>query len=254
MRIRASQVEHSLETVKRRLHCILDDRAPVVIEKAKSMLRESKRQWDESTRQGRQERPTYPWGFRIPPSDPLRFTPTKTDGLNLRVDLCSEAFWDADPAEQPAQMGVVLRVWCLDPHIYFREEWDSWEIEGQTDPDSGRVMLRIHFDLANPHQPGPKYHVQVGGKSWPKELHWFPQALAVPRLLHMPVDLTLASELVAATFYPRQFSSIRREDSWKGSRKVSQEYLLEGYFADALKAIREEKSVLETLWNVAWDD
>lgn len=253
MALKAKQVEQSLETIQKRLRPILDDRAPVVVERAKSMLRQSKREWDESRRQGRPERPARPWGFSIPPCDPLRFKPTQVDGLKLRVDLSSKAFWNADPAEKPAQLGVLLRVWCLDPQIYFREEWDSSELSDATDPKIGRVMLRVHFDLANPKQPGPEYHVQVGGRSRPEEHHWFPQSLAVPRLLHIPVDLTLASELVAATFYQNAFKNIRREDSWRGSRRVSQEHLLDEYFADALDAVRKNKSVLETLWNVSWD-
>lgn len=91
MALRAGQVEQSLETIQKRLRRILDDRAPVVVERAKSMLRESKRQWDESTRQGRQEREAKPWGFSIHPSDPLKFKPTQVDGLRLRVDLCTKA-------------------------------------------------------------------------------------------------------------------------------------------------------------------
>ena len=254
MALKARQVEQSLGTIQKRLHRILDDRAPVVVEQAKSMLRESKRQWDESKRQGRQERKARPWGFRINPNDPLKFKPTQVDGVRLRVDLCAKAFWDAEPAETPAQLGVVLRVWCLDPQIYFRKEWDSSALSDATNPEIGRVMLRVHFDLANPRQPGPQYHVQVGGKSRTEELHWFPQVLAVPRLLHMPVDLTLASELVAATFYQREFERIRREDSWRGSIRVSQEHLLYQYFVDALGAVRDNKSVLETLWNVSWNE
>ena len=189
MALRAKQVNQSLETIRKRLHPILDDRAAVVVERAQSMLRESKREWDESKRQGRPERPARPWGFRIPPDAPLGFKPTQVDGLRLRVDLSSEALWDADPAERPARLGVLLRVWCLDPRIYFREEWDSSELSAAIDPEVGRVMLRVHFDLANPRQPGPEYHVQVGGKSQPEERHWLPKSLAVPRLLHMPVDL-----------------------------------------------------------------
>ena len=115
-------------------------------------------------------------------------------------------------------------------------------------------MLRVHFDLANPKQPGSEYHVQVGGKSLQEELHWFPKSLAVPRLLHMPVDLMLASELVAATFYQSDFRDIRREGSWTGSIRVSQQHLLKEYFTDALDAVENGKSVLETLWNVSWDD
>ena len=248
MTLRARQVEQSLETIQKRLRPVLDDRAKVVVERAKSMLRQSKRQWD---KRKQQRRPTGSWGYSITPSDPLRFKPTQVGGLTLRVDLSSKALWNAEPAERPARLGVLLRVWCLDPRIYFREEWDSSELKAAIDPEVGRVMLRVHFDLANPNQPGPEYHVQVGGNPLREEGHWFPKSLAVPRLLHMPVDLTLASELVAATFFPCDFKKIMREASWRGSRRVSQEHLLDDYFASASDAVRRNKSVLATLWNVS---
>ena len=115
-------------------------------------------------------------------------------------------------------------------------------------------MLRVHFDLANPNQPGPRHHLQVGGNAQPEERHWFPKALSVPRMLHMPMDLVLASELIAATFYPCAYEKIRREPTWKGSRNVSQQHLLKGYFTKALKAVGENESVLDALWNKPWDE
>lgn len=250
MEISASHVERSLETIRARLHRILDDGSPTVIAKAKAMLRESKRQYDESTRQGRQERRVRPWGFQIHPSNPLRFKVTESDGFRVRVDLSTKAFWASDPAAHPVHLVVVLRVWCLEPNLYFRDQWDAPQLRGQINSDIGRVMLRIHFDLANQNQVGPKYHCQVGGRQVCEELHWFPEALSVPRMAHMPMDLMLASELVAATFYPNEYTDIRREDSWKGSRRVSQEHLLCGYFEEALRAVSNNKSVLEALWNV----
>ena len=253
MEITAGQVQQSLETVGKRLNSILDDRAGVVIEQAKSMLRQSKCQYNESSRQRRRERELPPWGFSISPGDPLRFKATEVRGLKLRVDLFLREYWVAEPAEKPCELNVVIRVWCLDPHVYFRKEWDAQRLKGQTDSGSGRVMLRIHFDLANTEQPGPQYHAQVGGNPRLEELSWFPETLDVPRLLHTPVDLVLASELVAATFYPDEYKDIRREDSWKGSRRVSQEHLLYGYLEKALAAVSSNDSVLDALWNVPWD-
>ena len=250
MQIRSRQVEQSLETVERRLAAILDDNASRVIGQAKSELRVSKCQYVESQRQGRRERPVRPWGFSIEPNDPLRFKVTEVGGLRLWVDLSLQAYWDCEPAEQPAQLGVLIRVWCLDQNIYFRRKWDAPTLEDKVDRNTGRVMLRIHFDLANESQPGPRYHVQVGGRQHPAELHWFPETISVPRMLHMPVDLVLARELVAANFYPNEYKSIRREPSWRGSRRVSQEHLLHRYFDEAMAAVNDNDSVLEALWNI----
>ena len=253
MEITAGKVEQSLETVKRRLNPILDDRSVVVIEHAKSMLRDSNCQYRESARQRRIERTVRPWGFSISPDDPLRFEPTEVGGLKLRVDLFMEEYWDDEPAEQPCKLNVAIRVWSLDPQVCFREQWDATGLRDQIDPGRGRVMIRIHFDLANPGQPGPKYHAQVGGNPRLEELCWFPEALGVPRLPHMPMDLVLASELVAATFYPDDYQTIRREDSWKGSRSVSQKHLLHDYLEKALAAANGSGSVLDKLWNKRWE-
>ena len=252
MKISAAQVVQSLETVDSRLRSILDDRAGSVIAEAKSMLTESKRAFDENRRQGRQERPVRPWGFKIYPANPLRFKETNVDGLKIRVDLYLSSYWEDHPAERPTDLSVVVRVWSLDPHVYFREQWDAGRLAEACRVDTGRVMLRFHFDLAHPQQPGPHYHVQVGGNARPEEMHWFPEALSVPRMIHMPMDLLLAAELIAATFYPDAYESIRREPAWTGSRKVSQQHLLEGYFRQALAAVRGNESVLDALWNVRW--
>ena len=249
--ITVEQVEQGLVTVRDRLRPILNYGAEAVVSEAISRLRRSKCEWDEAIRQGRRERRPHPWGFKIDPDSPLKFRDAEVGGLKLRVELSSRAYWDGDPAEQPVELNVLLRIWCLDPHIYFRKHWDSPHLSKCIDPAFGRVMLRVHFDLANKEQPGPKYHVQVGGNSRPEELHWFPEALAVPRLLHTPFDLLLACELVAATFHPSQFEDISREPSWIGSIRVSQQHLLKDYFARALDAVSSGNSVLEELWNVS---
>ena len=250
MNVTVDKVEQAIKTVNGSFRHILDPRASSVIARAKSMLRTSHAAFEESRRQGRKERQERPWGFEIDPANPLRFRDTDIDDLKVRVDLFLAAYWAENPAEVPSDLRVVIRVWSLDPHVYFREQWDAARLEHECSPQNGRVMLRLHFDLANPNQPGPRHHLQVGGNAQSEELHWFPKSLSVPRLIHMPMDLVLASELIAATFYPDEYRKIRRERAWKGSRNVSQQHLLKGYFTEARKAVDTKKSVLEALWNV----
>lgn len=254
MNVTAGKVEQALEAIDSSFRPILDSQARSVIAEAKSNLRTSHAAFDESGRQGRKERPQHPWGFKIHPKRPLRFRDTRVDGLNIRVDLFLTACWSDHPAEAPSDLLVVIRVWSLDPHVYFREQWDASRLENECSPDSGRVMLRLHFDLANPNQPGPHHHLQVGGRARPEELHWFPETLSLPRMLHMPMDLVLASELIAATFYPNEYKKIRRDPVWRGSRDVSQQHLLKGYFTEALKAVDTNESVLDAFWNKPWDE
>ena len=244
MKIRYKHVDQSLETVRTHLDSILGYSGPRVIAQARSDLRTTKSAFDNRQRST--------WGFRIDPPDPLVFRETVVDRLRVRIDLFMYTFWDTEPAARPAQLGVVIRVWSLDHRVYFRPAWDAEGIEERINPNKGRVILRLHFDLANPHQQGPQYHLQVGGNPRDDELHWFPKALSVPRLLHIPVDLVLATELIASTFYPSEYRRIRREDLWKSSTTVSQSHLLHGYFTQALRAVKDNESVLEALWNVPW--
>ena len=252
MTITYGKVETGLTNVRERLGPILDERGSTVIADAMRMLSRTKRQHRESTRQGRKERPVRPWGFRIEASEPLRFRDTQVDRVRLQPDLFIRCFWATDPAEEPAELSVVIRVWCLDENVYFREKWDAQEIRNEIQPDRGRVMLRIHFDLANKNQPGPRYHMQVGGRAHEGEMHWFPEGLAVPRMPHMPLDLVLAAELVAATFYKEQYDDIAREPSWKGARRASEEHLLKAYLERVDAALRNGDSVLGALWNDPW--
>ena len=254
MNVTVDKVKQALVTVDGGFRSILDPRASSVIAEAKSMLKDSHDAFVESSRQGRRERPTRPWGFEIYPANPLRFSNTDVEGLKVRVDLFLAVYWADHPGEAPSDLRVVIRVWSLDPHVYFREQWDASRLEDECSPESGRVMLRLHFDLANPDQPGPRHHLQVGGKARPEEWHWFPEPLSVPRMLHMPMDLVLASELIAATFYPDAYRKIRREPAWIGSRKVSQQHLLKRYFTEALEAVDTNASVLDVLWNASWDE
>lgn len=253
MSLRVADVQRSLEAVEKRMNSILDDRASVVIEEARSMLRASKERFDDARSRTEPEAQQSTWGYSIKPNNPLRFRDTEIDGLKLRVDLFLQAFWSDEPAESPSILNVVIRVWCLDKSVCYRADWDAESVEDRIQPGVGRVLLRLHFDLANPHQAGPKYHLQIGGKPADEELHWFPKALSLPRILHMPVDLVLASEMIAANFYPEAYKKLRREDMWIGARKVSQGHLLHGYVKIAKEAIASNESVLDALWNTPWE-
>lgn len=253
MSLSPADVHKSLETVGSRLRPILDHSSHSVLAQAKSMLSESTRAHHERLRQRSRGLPPIRWGFRIEPEAPLRFNETKVDGLRLRVDLFLRSYWDSDPAETPADLNVAVRVWALDRGLYFREEWDAERIDSEIASNLGRVMLRMHFDLANPAQAGPRYHLQIGGNQRDGEYHWFPQGLSVPRFLHTPIDLVLASEMIAATFFSDNYKEIRRESSWVDSMRTSQMHLLSGYLEKATTAVTKGNSLLDTLWNKPWE-
>ena len=249
MQIKPADVEMSLEAILGLFSAILDDRAHSVLAKAKASLKTSVTEHHARARENRGF-PPLRWGFSIHPQDPLGFQITEVNKLCLKVDLFLQSYWDSDPADAPTLLNVGVRIWSLDDHVYFRKEWDAKRLSSEVDSNTGRVMLRLHFDLANEMQSGPKYHLQVGGKPHDGELHWFPESLSVPRMLHPPMDLVLATELIAATFFPENYRDLKREPLWTSSMKTSQSHLLAGYLDTATRAVSEGKSLLDTLWNV----
>ena len=213
------------------------------------MLRQSRDEHRRRRRQARIELPVTPWGFSIEPSSPLRFKETEADGLRVRIDLFLKSYWNAEPAEAPCRLTSTIRLWALDVPVYFRSDWDAVRLYNEIVPANGRVMLRTHFDLANEGQPGPKFHLQIGGVQHSGEFSWFPESMSVPRFVHYPMDLVLAIELIAATFFEDKYRRIRREPAWINSRRTSEQHLVKRYLSDALNAISSEDSVLEALWN-----
>jgi hypothetical protein len=196
-----------------------------------------------------------PWGFSINPKMPLEFKDGAVRGYRVRLDLSCEFRWPADPQGEPLTQNLVLRVWCLDPRLVFRAQWDAeplkeWLTSGK------RVVLRYHFDLASPEQPGPTYHVQVGGIPHGNECFWVPSEMNLPRLAHPPTDLLLACEMVAANFFPEDYRVIRRDGLWRGRIRESQSLVLGNYFRRCVQAVGNQgapQSLLDELWHVPWN-
>ena len=202
MEIRPSHVETSLETLRSRFTSILDPSSHSVLEKAKSMLRQSRAEYDGRQRQQFNGESPPRWGFSIVPDDPLKFREVVIDGFRLRVDLFSHSYWEADPAQEPCLLTIAVRVWCLTPKLYFRPEWDAQALKGQIDPNNGRVMLRIHFDLANERQPGPEHHMQFGGVQHVGEMNWFPETLSLPRMFAHTSGLDTRDRVSRGDIFP----------------------------------------------------
>ena len=104
-------------------------------------------------------------------------------------------------------------------------------------------MLRIHFDLANKRQPGPRYHLQVGGRQHCGELSLVSgRRFLCPACFICRVDLSTClgagcSHVLSSRVWENQARGIRGE----GSRKVSQEHLLHGYLEKAHTAVSNNK-------------
>lgn len=249
----AGQVKAGLQELKRSFRSMLAPGAEHVIDSAIAGLEESRRRFDERTRQTHHPglRPE-PWGYRIYPGMPLVFKQSEAiRELRLWVDLYGTVLW-AQEGAMPACQVIHVRVWDSSDYV-FRPEWDSEDIcDRLTHPErrrDGRVMLRCHFDLANPSQLGPRYHLQVGGRAQGDEFCWFPETIALPRLAYPPVDLLLICQLIAANFYWEDYQEFRDDPAWKGRLRASQEHLLRDYYGSCVTAIDGGQSVLDALWN-----
>lgn len=248
------EVIRGLEAVRSQFGRILESEATQVLEQARVAVRATKREHDERVRQGRKEYPVKPWGYQISDEMPLRFKDTIVDDFWLRVDVLCEALWLGED-EEPCSQRLAVRVWSLDDHVMFREDWDAPGINARIHPEYGRVMLRFHFDRAGPGQQGPKYHVQVGGKAHPEECCWLHEGVSIPRLAYPPMDLVLACEMIAANFFLDEYRRIRSDPLWTGVVRASQEYLLRPYHSictDVLAGRRQNVSMLDELWNTSW--
>lgn len=248
------QLLQALNVLRMRLRPILESDAPRVLLQAQEQVRVSKKEHDEALRQRREEHPLRPWGYKIPPDGPLRFQEVVIDGLRYRVDVICEALWRGEE-DTPHSLRLVLRVWCLNDDVTFRQDWDASCIRGRLNPQYGRVMVRFHFDQASPQQQGPRHHVQVGGKAQSDECCWLHEAVSLPRLAYPPTDLVLACEMIAANFFPEQYAQVRSDPSWTGVIRATQEYLLRRYYSVCTNVLDGEGgniSLLDELWNISW--
>jgi len=248
-------IKAGLQQLKRSFQRILDDSASYVIDEAIAGLESSKKRFDERTRQTHDPRLIpQPWGYQIDPEQPLRFKPSRAiRGLEPWVDLYCIVLWREEGA-LPVKQEIHLRVWSNNTNYVHRPEWDSETVFNRlTDPVrpfDGRVILRCHFDLANPGQHGPKYHLQFGGEAREYELCWLPGIADLPRLVCPPMDLILACQLIAANFYWEEYIEFRETPEWIGTLRRSQGHLLKNYYKNCLNVLEQDRVLLDYLWNI----
>jgi hypothetical protein len=251
----ANWTKFGLQQLKKIFRPILEDGTESVIDWAIAELESSKKRFDEWTRRSDDPHLTpQPWGYRIDPQLPLRFKPSSViKGLGLWVDLYCTVLWMQE-GTLPVKQEIHLCVWSNNMNYIYRPEWDpNVVLEKLTDPArlfNGRVILRCHFDLANPGQHGPKHHLQFGGEAREHELCWFPGIANLPRFVCPPTDLILACQLIAANFYWEEYKEFRKTPEWTGTLRRSQASLLRSYYKDCLNVLEQDRVLLDHLWNI----
>ena len=99
-------------------------------------------------------------------------------------------------------------------------------------PDS-MLVERHHHDLAWSGQPGPVWHLQLGGAS--TDNRW----LNVPRWPSAPMDPVLVIELAVYSFYNDNWNELRSSNPWRRIIKRSEDLLLPHY-GERLQAYRSQ--------------
>lgn len=237
-----------LYSMRDRMRKVLEGNADQILGEAAEQVKAS---FEYARKRNRAARKVFPsWGFTISPQKPLRFLESVQKGVRLRVDIFCNLQWTYPAGELSRPRNLVVRVWCLDESLFFRPQWDSEEIGGKVDPNRGRVMLRYHFDFAEEGQQGPAYHLQAGGGAHPEEMCWLAEAIDLPRIAHPPIDLLLASEMVAANFFAAEYSKIRKDPTWVGSVRIAQDCCYRDYFESCRKTVVANENLLASIWNV----
>lgn len=229
------------------LRDVLDDSARRVVEQAAASLDNVVDKFKGKSR--KKLKNLNSWGLRIDKAEPLRFAPNMVQDYRVQVDLFCETHWPADPDEPAESHTMGVRVWALDQKICYRPAWDAADIEPQLTNPIRRVIMRWHYDQANPGQHGPNHHLQIGGKSEDSELCWLHSFLKVPRFICAPTDLVLVCEMITANFYPNVFERVRKEPGWKALVRKSQEEFQEDYYSKCHDVISHGDSILDALWN-----
>src|SRR5208283_1328892 len=172
--------------------------------------------------QGKWRRSARIWGYQIFAERPLQFAGAQVKKHQIEVDLHCKFAWSSDPVRGPLEQLLVLRVWSPDTRLRFREEWDAQAIREAVEKRGRRVLARYHFDLANPEQPGPRYHLQIGG---------------------------------VANFFAAEYRSIRKDPEWKRLILDMQRLVLSEYFEHCRKVVNAaepSQSLLDELWHEQW--
>lgn len=186
--------------------------------------------------QRRRRRPIE-WRFQIPIEHPLTFIENDVDDCRLQIDIACEIEGIGDNIKKQS---VLLRIWCWDKNISYREGIDAVELKNKLESLGWkRVMLRFHFDLrdAKAKKPEPLYHLQVGGIPEDNENCWFPKQIKVPRFPYPPMDIILLCEFVLVNFFHKKSEELRKKPEWKSFIRKSQEVFQKTYFDRCMRQL-----------------
>jgi len=247
----SSRVAQTLRLIGKVYGRLLDDTTrAVVLPQAEARIRASATAYADALRNSSRGVVPQPWGYTIEHDQPLRFVVSKVNRIELQADVYCDVRWEE--SDLPVVQEIKLRLWSRHSATTFNPERDAVAVEQElTNPSRrqpGRVVSRMHFDKANPQQPGPEYHLQFGGKAEEYELCWHPESVKVPRFDYQPMELFLTCQLVAANLFPEEYQEIREKSEWREELLWYQGRLLLGHYEKRVTTLRANTSLLDSLW------
>ena len=242
-----ADVERGLSALATRFRPLLDGTGSNVLMDARAEVTETWRRFEQATQPRRARiEDAPPWGYEIRPHRPLVFRPTIVDEMQIQADIFCKIAW-REPEKLPVELNLVVRVWCLDLAVAHRPRYDAQDLRDEIQRAGRRVMVRYHFDLADPLQTGPRFHMQVGGNARADELCWLPETLSVPRMNHHPVDVMLACELVALNFCGEDGGRLLKDPTVVGAVRASEAGMLRSYYEWCVDVLRNGRASLQSL-------
>lgn len=154
------------------------------------------------------------WLFDFSGQQALRFVPSKLRrGATVNVSL--EGRFDFRRSDVPKR----LTDWSDFPA-------KAMNVAVTVESEAGELLTRHHLDLANAGQPGPLWHLQLGGVPVKGTAL---SGIDVPRWPAWPVDFLLMVEFTLFNFFPDEWDRIRETAGWKAALKQSEELVLPHY-------------------------
>ena len=147
------------------------------------------------------------WHLQLRDATAIEFRHCKVDGRRVFVRV--EGVFSTERSHRDS--------WHLHPC-----RTSSCAIEVREFP-TRELIERHHHDLANSAQPGPRWHLQLGGA--PAKDRW----LDIPRWPIAPMDPVLVIELAVYSFFNDTWKELRSTNPWQGIIKRSEKLLLPHY-------------------------
>ena len=174
------------------------------------------------------------WCLKIWGKNAIVFSPVEVKGSPIRVTLEGtfntrrQQDWRGDWRPSPiSECTVVIKL---------------------DNPTTGKLLCRQHLDMANPGQPGPVWHLQLGGIGGGAERDEL-RSVAMLRWPTIPMDFMLAVELCLYLFHFKVWDDVRRISSWRKFIKDTEELVI-SHYADLLTKYRDQCG-LESSWLAA---